>query len=212
MLLSFCIDIEPTLNYAQVIQRAIVNHTDSQKPTVSVQSPSKPQSPEIKKLPSPVITEPSFTPPSLPPVESQWNRIELLDFLSDSYTEFTEQTHLDSAPLSFPSNPVCVPSCFPQVPRKELFDASVMKSMDSDTLLFAYGYALSDSQRYMIAKALIDKGWKYNKEGKTWVIETVSEGDVIVMYRMETIKYMIIYTGQYKMKPRQNSYNWKFLL
>lgn len=194
--------VEPTLNYAQVIQRAIVNHTDVQKPSPSVQSPSKPQSPEIKKLPSPVITEPSFTPPSLPPVESQWNRIELLDFLSDSYTEFTEQSHLDSTPLSFPSNPVCIPSCFPQVPKKELFDASVIKSMDSDTLLFAYGYALSDSQRFLIAKALVDKGWKYDREGKTWVMETVSEKDDILMCRMESIKCTIIRIGQYKMKAR----------
>ena len=185
VLISYSIEPISSINYAQVVQRAKVDaqkqqQQQQQQPTI-ISSPVsrlslQPRSSDTKKptLPQqPTFTEPSFIPPSYSPVDQQFNCIELLNFVSDSYTDFTSHSTIHTEPLSFPTNPVSVPSCFPQTPLQEIVDENVIRKMDNNTLLFAYVYGVSDSQRVLIAKVLTERGWLFNKELKTWVLEKV---------------------------------------
>ena len=121
----------------------------------------------------PTFTEPSFIPPSSSPVEQQFNCLELLNFVSDSYTHFTSHSTIQTEPLSFPTNPVAVPSCFPQTPLQEIVDENVIRKMDNNTLLFGYVYGISDTQSVLIAKFLTEGGWLFNKGLKAGVVEKV---------------------------------------
>lgn len=156
------------INYAQVVQRAKSNQ-EAQKAMV------QPQSPELKKAepPTPTIVEPQFIPPEVPVTEPIWNRNDLISILTEVYDSFTSQPQLDTSIIYSPANPIAVPSSFPQTPKKELLESSVIATMDEETLLFAYSYALTDSQRSQIAKALVAKGWLFDKQTRTWVTAIV---------------------------------------
>ena len=187
VLISYSIEPMSSINYAQVVQRAKVDAQKQQQQQQQQQQPTiisspvsrlslQPRSSDTKKptLPQqPTFTEPSFIPPSYSPIDQQFNCIELLNFVSDSYTDFTSHSTIHTEPLSFPINPVSVPSCFPQTPLQEIVDENVIRKMDNNTLLFAYVYGVSDSQRVLIAKVLTERGWLFNKELKTWVLEKV---------------------------------------
>ena len=69
--------------------------------------------------------------------------------------------------------------------------------MDNNTLLFAYVYGVSDTQRVLIAKVLTERGWLFNKELKSWVLEKVWF-IYYILYRMVNIVYMIIQNGQHE--------------
>ena len=185
--MSYSIEPISSINYAQVVQRAKVDAQKQQQQQQQQQQPTiitpplsrlslQPRSSDMKKPTAPqqpTFTEPSFIPPSSSPVEQQFNCLELLNFVSDSYTDFTSHSTIQTEPLSFPTNPVAVPSCFPQTPLQEIVDENVIRKMDNNTLLFAYVYGVSDSQRVLIAKVLTERGWLFNKELKTWVLEKV---------------------------------------